>query len=104
MNETERIDFLVKVLEGNNAKAFATKTAIPEASLSRARKGKARPGAYFERILTAYPQVNKIWLFSGDGEPLKENKEKGEILQRIDGLEKEVKRLASMVEMLVRRN
>ncbi len=100
MTGSERIDLLVKILEGNNAKAFCLKANIPEASLSRVRNGRGNPSAYYGRIIAAYPQVNKRWLYSGAGEPLKEKKEKGEILQRLDSLEKEVKRLASLVEKM----
>jgi len=102
MNEFERIDYLVKILEGNNAKAFCIKTGIAEASLCRVRKGRGRPAAYYGRIVAAYDQVRKQWLYSGTGEPLKEKKEKGEIIQRLDSLEKEVKRLASLIEKMVK--
>ena len=98
MNEYERIDYLVKTLEGNNAKAFAVKTGIPEASLCRIRKGIGRPSSYFARIVIAYPQIRKQWLYTGVGEPMRSEMEKGEILRKIEGLEKEVKRLASLIE------
>jgi len=98
MKENERIDLLVKILEGDNAKAFATKTGIPPSSLCRVRKGQGKPASYFGRILDAYPDVRKGWLYTGDGEPLKEKSERGEILQKIERLEREVRRLASMVE------
>lgn len=101
MKDHERIDYLVKTLEGNNAKAFCIKTGIAEASLSRVRKGNGRPAAYYGRIVVAYPQVNKNWLYSGAGEPMKEKKEKGEILRKVEGLEKEVKRLASLIEKMM---
>ena len=101
MNEHERIDLLVKILEGDNAKAFAIKSGIPESSLCRIRKGQGRPSSYFGRIIGAYPQVRKQWLYTGAGEPLKEKSEKGEMLRKIEGLEREVKRLASLVERLV---
>lgn len=103
MTPSERIDTLVKMLEGNNAKAFAEKTSIPTASLSRVRKGIGRPETYFGRILSAYPNVRKQWLYSGTGEPLKEKKEKGEVLAKIESLEKEVKRLAGLIEELLKR-
>lgn len=98
MKENERIDLLVKILEGDNAKAFATKAGIPPSSLCRVRKGQGKPASYFGRILDAYPEVRKTWLYTGDGEPLKEKSERGEILQKIERLEMEVRRLASLVE------
>lgn len=98
MKENERIDLLVKILEGDNAKAFATRTGIPPSSLCRVRKGQGKPASYFGRILDAYPEVRKTWLYTGDGEPLKEKSERGEILQKIERLEREVRRLSSLVE------
>lgn len=101
MREEERIDTLIKILEGNNAKAFSIKTGIPESSICRVRKGIGRPAAYYGRIIVAYPQVNKTWLYTGAGEPLKEKREKGEVLKKIESLEKEVKRLTSLIEKMV---
>lgn len=103
MTEHERIDVLVKLLEGNNAKAFCEKAGIPEASLSRVRRGRGRPETYYERILTAYPQVSRKWLFSEEGEPIKGMNEKGEILVKIESLEREVRRLAQAVEEMTKR-
>ena len=100
MKENERIDLLVKILEGDNARAFATKTGIPPSSLCRVRKGQGKPASYFGRILDAYPEVRKVWLYTGNGEPLKEKSERGEILQKIERLEREVRRLASLVEKM----
>ena len=101
MTPSERIDTLVKMLEGNNAKVFADKTNIPPSSLCRVRRGIGKPETYFDRIVKAYPQVRKQWLYSGIGEPLKEKKERGEVLAKIESLEKEVKRLAGLVEELL---
>lgn len=101
MTPSERIDHLVRMLEGNNARVFAEKTNIPPSSLCRVRKGIGNPETYFNRILAAYPQVRKQWLFSATGEPLKEKKEKGEVLAKIESLEKEVRRLAGLIEELL---
>ena len=100
MTEHERIDTLVKILEGDNAKAFSAKTGIPESSLCRIRRGDGKPSSYYDRILSAYPVVKKNWLYFGKGEPLKDSGEKGEILKKLDRLEMEVKRLASLVEKM----
>ena len=102
MKENERLDYLIKVLSGNNARSFAAKAGIRPDSLSRARSGKGRPSYYFGRILEAFPQVEREWLYNGVGEPLKETKEKGEILERLESLEKEVRRLADLLERLAK--
>lgn len=102
MEENERLDYLIKVLSGNNARSFADKAGIRPDSLSRARNGKGRPSYFFGRILEAFPQVEREWLYNGVGEPLKETKEKGEILERLESLEKEVRRLADLLERLAK--
>lgn len=103
MKENERLDYLIKVLSGDNARSFAEKAGIRPDSLSRARSGKGRPSYYFWRILDAFPQVDRDWLYTGVGEPLKETKEKGEILERLESLEREVARLAYLLESVAKR-
>ena len=98
MTEAERIDHLVKVVAGNNARQFAETAGIRPESLSRARSGKNRPSTYFERILAAYPDVSREWLYEGVGEPLKSTAEKGEVVVRLEALEREVARLARLIE------
>ena len=98
MDEYARLDYLIKALSNDNARDFALKAGIRPDSLSRARNGKGNPSFYFERILSAFPGVERDWLYTGVGEPMKETKEKGEILRKIEGLEDEVKRLASLLE------
>ena len=100
MTESERLDYLIKVLSGNNARNFATRTGIRPDSLSRARNGKGTPSFYFERILGAFPDVSREWLYEGTGEPLVSMKEKGEVIKRIESLEREVRRLARLVEKI----
>lgn len=102
MDEHGRIDTLIKILEGDNAKAFSTMTGIPESSICRIRKGSGKPAAYFERILSAYPQVRRVWLYTGDGEPTKEKRDKGELLLKMESLEREVRRLSGLVDELAR--
>ena len=101
MNEYQRVDLLVKILEGDNAKAFAMKTGIPESSLCRIRKGQGKPASYYDKILASYPQVRSQWLYAGTGEPLKERNEKGEILKKVESLERDVKKLTKLVEQLL---
>lgn len=102
MEENERLDYLIKVLSGNNARSFANKAGIRPDSLSRARNGKGRPSYFFGRILEAFPQVEREWLYNGVGEPLKETKEKGEILERLESLEKSVETITKLLEKLIK--
>lgn len=100
MDERERLDYLIKALAGDNARAFAEKAGIRPDSLSRARRGRGRPSFYFERILGAFPGVSREWLYTGAGEPLVAEREKGEILVRLAALEREIRRLSELVEWL----
>ena len=47
--------------------------------------------------------MDRDWLDYGNGEALKGEREKGEILAKLESLEKEVARLAGMVEELLKR-
>ena len=100
MTESQRIDYLIKRLEGDNARTFAEKCGIPAASISRARNGKQGASYYFRKILAAYPSVSPDWLIYGKGDPLTSDNEQSEVIARIKALEKEVRRLARLIENL----
>lgn len=97
MNESERLDYLIRVLEGNNARVFAERAGIRTDCLSRARKGINRPSSYFERVLKAYPDVSREWLYNGVGAPLVSTMEKSEILLKLESIERELRRLTEIV-------
>ncbi len=102
MTESERIDFLVNTLEGGKGITFCRKTGIRQNTLTYLRQGKRNIGRYIQRISEAYPSVRQEWLATGDGEPFVEDVEKGEVLQKIESLEKEVRRLASLIENIAK--
>jgi len=102
MTAAQRIDHLVMVLEGGNAKRFGEKAGISPQSVSSLRHGKYRIAGFAERILSAYPEVNPEWLTSGEGEPLLAEIEKGEILRKVESLEKEIRRLSELVDGLTK--
>ena len=68
MTSSERVDYLIKTLEGNNAKRFAYKTGINTSSLCHLRKGRAHIANYVDRICQGYPQINREWLTTGVGD------------------------------------
>lgn len=97
MTEHERIDYLIKTLEGNNAKSFANKTGINPASVSKIRKGSYHIGRYLDRICSAYSQVNKEWLITGIGDSGVEVRRKTS-----EEYEKEIERLNGVIDVLTR--
>ena len=101
MTVSQRVDHLVMVLEGGNARRFASRTGITPQSVSCLRHGRYRIENFVERILSAYPEVEREWLYYGAGDALRGEKEKGEILAKLESLEREVARLAGMVERLL---
>lgn len=103
MKDNERIDYLIRTLEGDNARVFASKTGIRTDTLSRARNGAARASLLYTKILATYPSVRREWLVEGEGEPFVEDKERSEVLRKIDSLEREVRRLSRILERIEKR-
>ena len=102
MTPSERIDYLIKTLEGDNASAFARRIGARKDTMSRARNGLIRPAVLYKKILEGYPQVRRAWLVDGRGEPMYEDQEKGEVLMKVEALEKEVRALRRAIEKLSR--
>lgn len=101
MTDAQRIDYLVAVLEGGNAKAFADKAGMHQQTVTGLRQGKYKVDKFVTRILAAYPDVEDKWLVTGDGEPLRSVREKGEALRKVEALETEVARLSGLIEQMI---
>jgi len=97
MTGAERVDHLIKTLEGNNAKRFADRTGINTSSLCHLRKGRSRLDNYVDRICLAYPQVNREWLVSGLGNSGIDIRQKTS-----EEYEREIRRLNDLVRVLSR--
>lgn len=69
MTESERIEFLIKSLEGGNASAFAQKIGAQRSWVSRVKSGKFSLKKRITDILRAYPMINREWLMTGEGYP-----------------------------------
>lgn len=71
MTESERIDYLIKVLAGGNAAEFAERIGTTRSIVSRIRSPKYpnRITRYVDAIIRAYPAVNREWLLTGEGYP-----------------------------------
>lgn len=111
MTETERIDFLIRHLEGGNAKAFSQRLGIDPSAVSRMRnKLMSLSEKYINIILDAYPQVSRGWLETGDGYPgdlsvelvKTRYEQKIERADRIiDSLTKEIERQGKIIDLLI---
>lgn len=69
MTEAERIEFIIQVLESGNASAFGKKIGISPANAGKMRKGQIGFRLNKESILSAYPQIKREWLETGEGYP-----------------------------------
>ena len=69
MTEPERLELLIRVLEGNNASEFARKIGIETSAVSRIRAGQYGIKKKINSIIKAYPAVNRDWLETGEGYP-----------------------------------
>ena len=69
MTEIERINFLIKHVAHGKAAEFARDISLRPSTLSRIRSGELSARYKFEDILKAYPEVNRMWLETGEGYP-----------------------------------
>ena len=67
MTESERLEFLIKQLEGGNAAEFARKTGIIKSTICRIRSGQLRLKSKVDTIIRTYPCVERHWLETGEG-------------------------------------
>lgn len=106
MTEAERIDFLIQVLESGNGAAFAKKIGTSPMQVSRMRNGRCSLRLHITGIITAYPNISRQWLATGEGYPgdisidlakasyeeklERANKTIDHLMRRIDELEKQL--------------
>lgn len=69
MTEAERIDFLIKAVEGGNAAEFGRKIGVSKTTAHKMRTGKVGIRLNVNRIIQGYPAVNREWLTTGEGYP-----------------------------------
>ena len=71
MTESERIDFLITHLAHGNATKFGEMIRVRKSTIAKIRSENYRNGLkfYIDKILAVFPQVNKLWLVSGEGYP-----------------------------------
>jgi transcriptional regulator with XRE-family HTH domain len=69
MTESERIEFLITHLAHGSANRFADRTGMSKANVSKIKNGEIKIKRSVSKILEAYPQVNRLWLETGEGYP-----------------------------------
>ena len=69
MTEPERLELLIRVLEGNNAAEFARKIGVQESAVCRMKSGRYGIKKKINSIINAYPAVSRDWLETGEGYP-----------------------------------
>jgi len=95
MNDSERLDFLIRHFSGGNAREFSKETGINPSSISKIRNGTFHIGRYVGRICSAFPSVNQDWLETGEGES-------GIVRQRTPAeYEAEIARLNNIIDTLI---
>lgn len=101
MTESERMDYLIKMLESGVAQRFSDKTGIALPKVSRIRSGELRLTRHFDSILKAYPEVNREWLETGIGYPgdLSIELVRDRLLKVIEDRDKVIRTLAKEVEL-----
>ena len=106
MTEAERIDYIIRHLEGGNTAEFGKRIGLTRATALKMRKGEIGFRLNINRILEEYPQVNRSWLETGEGYPgdltvdlvkahyeekiAKADKVIDHLMRRIDDLEKQI--------------
>jgi transcriptional regulator with XRE-family HTH domain len=96
MTESERINFLITHLAHGNANRFADRTGISKSNVSKLRNGEIKIRNSIFKILDAYPQVNRMWLETGEGYP-------GDISIALvkHHYEEKIKRLENIIDKLI---
>lgn len=96
MTESERIEFLITHLAHGSANRFADRTGMSKANVSKIKNGEIKIKRSVSKILEAYPQVNRLWLETGEGYP-------GDISIELvkTHYEEKIKRLENVIDRLI---
>lgn len=75
MNDKERIEYLIRLLNITNVE-FAAKVGVSPATLSHITSGRSKPTlAILRGIINAYPDLNPEWVLMGEGDVKRHNVE-----------------------------
>lgn len=102
MTEAERIEYLIKHLEGGSGQKFAERVGISTTAIHRIRKGDYGIRLKIDAILRAYPAINRRWLETGEGYPgdLTIDLVKAHYQERIEKADKVIDHLMRRIEDL----
>ena len=71
----DRIKKLIELLN-TDARHFAEKLGVEPSSISHLINGRNKPSfTFLQKLAKTLPEVNIIWLLTGDGEPINKSKE-----------------------------
>lgn len=71
MTESDRINYLIDVLAAGSAVRFGEKIGVTKSTITKLRQESYPNGlkGYVDRIIEAFPCVNRVWLQTGEGYP-----------------------------------
>ena len=69
LSDSEKLEFLVDNLCGGKYVTFANKTGISADYVSKIRRKRIYMRTMYDKILAAFPMVNREWLYTGLGFP-----------------------------------
>ena len=98
MTETERIEYLINVLERGNGAENGRRTGSATTSINNMKTGRYGIKSKIDSIIKAYPAVNRRWLETGEGYP-------GDLTPDLvkAHYEVKIKRQESIIDHLMRR-
>jgi hypothetical protein len=97
------VTFIINEREGGSQVSFCERTGICKSSVNKLVNekngiGVKGIGPYFERIMSAYGNLNPVWLATGKGEPFHYTPTRDDIVARLDTLEQKMDRILSLIE------
>lgn len=69
MTEAQRAQYLIDNCTGGSAIDFARSIGIDKTRLSKIVHGQLKLSGLFDAIIKAWPEVNPVWLRTGEGYP-----------------------------------
>lgn len=101
IEEAKRINAIIDFYENGIGYKFAEKIGVTPSTVSSLRQGRFRIHTYAERILAAYPTLNRIWLLTGysrmDRRNMYSDEEMSEMERKVAEKEKIIEELREQI-------